>query len=68
MIIWNGNKMAVKIVSAGVGKAIEVSTAEEMAEILAKAKNEDVGKIYRYIGATTSDYEQGAYYIMNGGE
>ena len=65
MIIYNGNRLAVKIVSGGLsGTPITVSTAEEMTNILTNATSADVGKIYKYVGTTTSDYKQGSYYVI----
>lgn len=44
------------------GKPIEVDTAEEMNLILTTAPAD--GKIYKYVGETTDDYTNGAYYIV----
>ena len=45
-----------------VGKPIEVSTAEAMDAVLANATADNVGTFYRYTGATTEAYENGALY------
>lgn len=45
-----------------IGRPIEVETAEEMNIILSTAPAD--GKIYKYVGETTSDYTNGAYYIV----
>lgn len=67
MLIYNGHKMAVKVVSAGgggTGGVTQVGTATEMADILKNSTYEDVGKIYQYFGETTAEYENNAYYIL----
>ena len=46
------------------GKAVEISSAEEMNTILSNATADDYGKIYLYTGESTSDYEQNTYYIL----
>lgn len=96
MIIYNGKRMAVKVVGsdgsgitptgtlrltengsydvtalatvvvdvAGYGYPIEVTTATEMKSILENAAESDKGKVYKYIGVTTEDYEHNSYYIL----
>lgn len=68
MIIYNGKKMAVKVVGTGgggiTGTPITVTTAEAMNTILASATASDYGKIYKYVGETNSTYTQNSYYIL----
>ena len=47
-----------------IGKPIEVASEEELNLILATATANDIGKIYKYVGATTDSYENGAYYAI----
>ena len=68
MIIFKGNKMAVKIgakvtVNVPSGAAIEVATETEMETALTNATAEDNGKVYLYTGETGT-YENGAYYVL----
>lgn len=54
-----------KIVEDGqTGGIAEISTGEEMDEILANATSSDVGKAYIYAGETTDAYENHAIYII----
>ncbi len=46
------------------GKPIEISSAEELNLIISTATADDIGKIYKYVGATTDSYENGAYYVI----
>ena len=50
--------------TARLGRPIEVSTSEEMDEILANATEKDVGTYYLYTGETTDTYENNALYIV----
>ena len=64
MIIYNGKKIAVKVVGSGgggtTGTPIIVTTADQMNSILTNATSADNGQVYKYTGATTSDYTQNA--------
>ena len=46
------------------GTPIEVSSETGMNNILSSATSADNGKVYKYTGATTSEYTQGAYYLL----
>lgn len=46
------------------GRAIEVSTAAAMKNILDTATAADNGKVYRYVGLSSGGYEQYAYYVL----
>ena len=46
------------------GFPIEVSTAAEMDEALSGATTADVGKMYKYTGATTAQYKQNELYVI----
>lgn len=54
--------MAAKAVYAG--KPIPVYTSAEMANILHSSTEEDIGKIYLYLGNDTDTYERGTLYII----
>lgn len=43
----------------------EILTETEMTAILTNATQENVGAVYRYIGPTTSKYENGQLYILD---
>lgn len=44
-----------------VGRAIEVSSASSMDSLLVE---ENIGRVYKYIGDTTETYTNGQYYII----
>lgn len=46
------------------GIPIEVGTAAEMKNILDTATSADNGKVYKYVGDTTSSYDKNAYYVL----
>ena len=49
---------------SGDGSLAEVSTAEEMDDILANATADDYGKVYKYTGESTSEYTKNSYYLL----
>lgn len=62
----NGKRVLYAIVNTTAnGNAVNKSSETEMDNILANATEEDYGKIVKYTGETTENYEQGAYYIIS---
>lgn len=47
------------------GLPIEVATAEEMN---AKLIEENVGLVFKYVGTSTEEFENGAMYVIEAGE
>lgn len=48
------------------GMPIEVKTESEMNDILNRATQSDVGKIYLYTGTTTNVYKNNELYVLRG--
>lgn len=45
-------------------KVTDVSTNEAMTNILLRATDSDLNKVYRYVGVTDAVYENGSIYIV----
>lgn len=45
-------------------KVTDVSTNEAMTNILLRATDSDLNKVYRYVGVTDAVYENGALYVV----
>lgn len=65
MAYINGKRVLFATVNLGTsGIPVTTISEEQMNNILTNVTSEDYGKIYQYIGETTENYEQGAYYVL----